>query len=164
MLKRFCLYGFLKNQRYFEPFIILFFLEKGLSFTQIGILVAFRELAMNITEIPSGALADLWGRRRCMKISFVSYILSFLLLGSCSRYWHFFPAMFFFAVGDAFRTGTHKSIIFTWLRQQGRIDEKKKIYGLTRSWSKLGSALSIILATVLVLWGKNYQHVFYYSI
>ena len=30
MLFRFSLYGFLKNQRYFEPFLVLVFLEKGL--------------------------------------------------------------------------------------------------------------------------------------
>ena len=36
MLFRFCLYGFLKNQQYYEPFLILVFREKGLSFLQIG--------------------------------------------------------------------------------------------------------------------------------
>ncbi len=70
MIGRFSLYGFLKNQRYFEPFIILFFLDKGLSFTQIGLLVGFRELAINLMEIPSGAIADLFGRRRSMILSF----------------------------------------------------------------------------------------------
>jgi len=51
---RFCLYGFLKNQRYFEPFILLAFLEKGLSFFVIGLLFGFRELCINLFEIPSG--------------------------------------------------------------------------------------------------------------
>ena len=41
MIFRFSLYGLLKNQRYFEPFLILVFLEKGLTFFQIGLLVAF---------------------------------------------------------------------------------------------------------------------------
>jgi MFS family permease len=79
MLFRFSLYGLLKNQRYFEPFLILVFLEKGLSFFQIGLLVAFREVAINIFEIPSGAVADLWGRRRAMVVSFCAYIASFLV-------------------------------------------------------------------------------------
>lgn len=164
MLIRFSLYGFLKNQRYFEPFIILFFLEKGLSFTQIGFLVGFRELCINAMEIPSGAFADLHGRRRCMVLSFASYMGAFLLFGLSGPYWQMFPAMFLFAVGEAFRTGTHKAMIFTWLRIQGRLDEKTRVYGYTRSWSKLGSALSIILATLLVLFEGNYRTVFFYSI
>ncbi len=164
MLARFSLYGFLKNQRYFEPFIILFFLEKGLSFTQIGLLVGFRELCINVMEIPSGAFADLHGRRRCMILSFLSYMGSFLLFGLSGQYWQMFAAMFLFAVGEAFRTGTHKAMIFTWLRLRGRLDEKTRVYGYTRSWSKLGSAFSIILATLFVLFEGNYSTVFFYSI
>lgn len=33
---KFSLYGFLKNLRFFEPFLYLFFLEQGLNFLQIG--------------------------------------------------------------------------------------------------------------------------------
>ena len=46
MLFKFSMYGFLKNQRYFEPFLILAFRAKGLSFFQIGILIAFREVCI----------------------------------------------------------------------------------------------------------------------
>ncbi|HAS04871.1 MAG TPA: MFS transporter [Dehalococcoidia bacterium] len=164
MIKRFSLYGFLKNQRYFEPFIILFFLQQGLSFTQIGILIGFRELLINIIEIPSGAVADLFGRRRSMILSFISYIISFAVFGFSTDYWHFFAAMSFFAIGEAFRTGTHKAMIFTWLRLQGRLDEKTKVYGYTRSWSKIGSVVSTILAVVFVLVTDNYSCVFFFAI
>ena len=164
MIKRFSLYGFLKNQRYFEPFIILFFLQQGLSFTQIGFLIAFRELFINLMEIPSGAIADLFGRRRSMVLSFVSYIISFAVFGFSQDYWHFFIAMFFFAIGEAFRTGTHKAMIFTWLRIEERLDEKTKVYGYTRSWSKIGSAVSTVLAVALVLLTNNYAYVFFFAI
>ncbi len=164
MIRRFSLYGFLKNQRYFEPFIILFFLQQGLSFTQIGFLIAFRELFINLIEIPSGAVADLFGRRRSMVLAFVSYIISFALFGFSQDYWHFFIAMFFFAIGEAFRTGTHKAMIFTWLRIEGRLDEKTRVYGYTRSWSKIGSAVSTILAVACVLLTNNYAYVFFFAI
>ncbi len=164
MIRRFSLYGFLKNQRYFEPFIILFFLQQGLSFTQIGFLIAFRELFISLIEIPSGAVADLFGRRRSMILAFVSYIISFALFGFSRDYGHFFIAMFFFAVGEAFRTGTHKAMIFTWLRIEERLDEKTKVYGYTRSWSKIGSAVSTILAVVFVLLTNSYAHVFFFAI
>ncbi len=164
MIGRFSLYGFLKNQKYYEPFMILLFLERGFSFTQIGILVAFREICINIFEIPSGAMADMYGRRRCMMMSFTAYIISFALFGVVRTYTHFFVAMFFFAIGEAFRTGTHKAMIFTWLRLQGRLNEKTRVYGYTRSWSKLGSAFSILIATLFVIFTKSYSSVFYLSI
>ena len=60
MLFRFSLYGFLKNQQYYDPFLILAFREKGLSFFQIGLLIGFREVCINLFEIPSGAVADMY--------------------------------------------------------------------------------------------------------
>ena len=164
MLFRFSLYGLLKNQRYFEPFLILVFLEKGLTFFQIGLLVAFREVVINLFEIPSGVLADLWGRRRAMIVSFCAYIGSFLVFALAPDLPLLFAAMFLFAIGEAFRSGTHKAMILTWLRLQGRIDERTRVYGYTRSWSKYGSAASVILAAVFVYVSESYLYVFYLSV
>ena len=33
---KFCLYGFFKNLRFFEAFLLLFFLDKGLTFLEIS--------------------------------------------------------------------------------------------------------------------------------
>jgi len=164
MIRRFCLYGFLKNQRYFEPFIILAFLEKGLSFLDIGILVGFREVCTTVLEVPSGAVADIFGRRRCMILSFCSYILAFIIFAMASHLFILFIAMLFYALGDAFRTGTHKAMIFEWLRLENRLEERTRIYGFTRSWSKIGSAISALLAAVMVLMGGNYSIIFWFSI
>ncbi|MBI9070858.1 MAG: MFS transporter [Melioribacteraceae bacterium] len=142
---------------------MFFFLEKGLNFAQIGILVSFREIFINILEIPSGSFADLYGRRFSMVLSFSAYIISFLIFGFSNNLIPFFAAMFFFAIGDSFRTGTHKAIIFSWLRSQNRLDEKTKVYGYTRSWSKFGSAFSIIIATLIILFKNNYNDLFFYA-
>ena len=164
MLFRFSLYGFLKNQRYYDPFLILAFLEKGLSFFQIGILIGFREICTNLFEIPSGAVADLYGRRRAMIFSFCAYIASFATFAVSKSLVLLFGAMFFFGLGDAFRTGTHKAMIFDWLRLQGRSDEKTKIYGFTRSWSQMGSAVSVLIAGALVFYTGNFTDIFWFSI
>ena len=164
MLFRFSLYGFLKNQQYYDPFLILAFREKGLSFTLIGWLIGFRELSVNVMEVPSGVAADLCGRRRSMILSFTSYIISFAIFASSTVLWQLFVAMFFFAIGEAFRTGTHKAMILDWLRFQGRADEKTKTYGYTRSWSKMGSAVSVLIAAGLVFHTGRYSDIFLFSI
>jgi len=164
MLFRFSLYGFLKNQRYFEPFLVLAFLEKGLSFAQIGLLVGFREICVNLMEVPTGAAADVLGRRRSMVFSFLAYMASFAIFGLGRTLWMLFAAMFLFSVGEAFRTGTHKAIIFDWLNSEGRADEKTRVYGFTRSWSKLGSALNVLVAAALVFATRRYSAIFLFSI
>ena len=164
MLFRFSLYGFLKNQRYYDPFLYLAFLEKGLSFFQIGILIGFREICTNLFEIPSGAVADLYGRRRAMIFSFCAYIASFATFAVSESLFLLFGGMFFFGLGDAFRSGTHKAMIFDWLRTQGRSDEKTKVYGYTRSWSQMGSAVSVLIAGGLVFYRGNFTDIFWFSI
>lgn len=164
MLRRFSLYGFLKNQRYFEPFLMLVFLEKGMSFFAIGALIAFRELAINLLGIPAGAIADTWGRRRSMILSFAAYVVSFVVFAFAQNVPLLFVAMLLFAVGESFREGTHKAMIFTWLRSQGRLRERTRVYGFTRSWSQLGSAVSVVLAAALVVGTDGYRSVFLFAI
>ncbi|MFC2006892.1 hypothetical protein ACFLUQ_01875, partial [Chloroflexota bacterium] len=78
--------------------------------------------------------------------------------------WHFFIAMSFFSIGEAFRTGTHKAMIFTWLRIENRADDKTQVYGYTRSWSKIGSVVSTVLAVAMVFLTNNYSYVFLFTI
>ncbi len=151
MLFQFSIYGFLKNQQYYDPFLMLYFLQalQG-DFFKVGLLIGYREVLIGLFEVPSGAVADLYGRRRCMMFSFCAYIASFVVFAFSGALWQLFAAMTLFAVGNAFRTGTHKAMIFEYLRHEGRADEKTRYYGTTRSWSKMGSALSVIIAAGLV--------------
>ncbi|MBN2713437.1 MAG: MFS transporter [Planctomycetes bacterium] len=164
MLTRFCLYGFLKNQVYFEPFWILAFREKGLSFFWIGLLFGFRGVCINLFELPAGAMADLYGRRNSLLISWCGYMVAFLIFAINAQIGLMFLAMAFYAIGEVFRTGTHKSIILEWLRKEDRLDQKTKIYGYTRSWSKKGSALSVIIAAILLYCTGDYSVLFYATI
>jgi len=162
MLRRFRLYGFVKNQKYFEPFLYLALLDK-LSFAGVGMLIGFRELCVIIMEIPSGAIADVLGRRRSMIMSHACYIAAFVTFAMAAEVWWLVMAMFLFSIGEAFRTGTHKAMIFAWLARENRGDEKIKIYGQTRSWSQLGSALSIAIGAALVFTTQRYDIVFLLS-
>lgn len=161
---KFCLYGFLKNLRFYEPFLMLFFLEKGLSFLEIGTLYAIREVSINIIEIPSGIVADTLGRRRSMAISFLAYILSFIVFFFAQSYWILFVAMIAYAGGEAFRTGTHKAMIFEYLQMHEWSHLKAHYYGHTRAWSQAGAALSALIAAFLVFWRGSYAPIFLFTI
>jgi len=164
MLWRFSLYGFLKNQQYYEPFFLLVLRAKGLSFFQIGLLYSFREICELVLGIPAGFLADLHGRRKSLLVCFVAYIVSFLGFALTRSFPALVASMFAFAVGESFRSGTHKAMIFHHLRLEGRESEKVAVYGFTRSWSKAGSAVSSLLSGLLVFATGNYSRIFLYAI
>ena len=160
---KFSAYGFLKNLRFFDAFFILFLVQQGLSYSEIGVLYAVREISINLIEIPSGMLADAFGRRRVLIFSFLSYILSFLIFYMSKSFLLYLPAFILFGAGDAFRSGTHKGLIMTYLKQKGWSNLKISYYGHTRSWSQRGSALSSLIAGTIIFAGGNYQNIFLLS-
>jgi MFS family permease len=161
---RFCFYGFLKNLRFFEAFLILFFLDKGLTFLEIGILYSIREIVINIIEIPSGIIADSFGRRRTMIFAFVFYIISFIVFYLSGTYFLFVIAMIFYSFGDGMRSGNHKAMVLNYISFKGWKDQKIHYYGHTRSWSQAGSAIAALFGGLIVFITGNYSQIFLFSI
>ncbi len=161
---KFAAYGFLKNLRFFDAFLLLFFLENGLSYTQIGIVYSIREITINFTEIPSGLVADSYGRKYALVGSFLLYITSFLLFYFSVQFHLFAVGMFLYGMADAFRSGTHKGMIMDYLELKGWSEYKVQYYGETRSWSQKGSAISALIAGVLVFYSGSYRQIFLFSV
>lgn len=161
---KFCAYGFLKDLRFYEPFMLLVFLDKGLSYLEIGTLYATREVLINLTEVPSGIFADSVGRRLTMVFSFLAYILAFIIFYFADSFEILLLAMAAYAFGDAFRTGTHKAMIFDYLRLNGWEDQKTYYYGHTRAWSQRGAAVSALIAALLVFYQGSYASIFLFTI
>jgi len=161
---KFCLYGFLKNLRFFDAFFIIFLVDKGISYTEIGILYSIREIFINIFEIPSGIIADAFGRKYSLMLSFVAYIISFIIFYLANDFWLFAFAFIIYGVGEAFRSGTHKGMIMDYLKLNNWSNQRINYYGHTRACSQKGSALSALIAGVLVFFSGSYQNIFLFSI
>jgi MFS family permease len=161
---KFSAYGFLKNLRFFDAFLMLFLLEKGMSYSEIGIMYAVKEIALNLLEIPSGIFADTWGRKRALAGSFVFYIISFSAFYFSSSFVLFLLAFALFGIGDAFRTGTHKGMMMDYLKMNNWSEHKTMYYGHTRAWSQRGLAISSLVGGLIVFQEGNFEMIFLYSI
>ena len=160
MFFRFALYGFLKNLRFYDPFILLIFRGSGLSFLEIGWLYTIRELTTNVFELPTGVFADAFGRRKSMVMAFTFYIISFGIFYAFGGFYLYAVAMVCFAFGEAFRSGTHKALILEHLKRNGMEAQKVAYYGRTRAFSQLGSALNALIAAALVFFSGQYRYMF----
>jgi len=161
---KFSAYGFLKNLRFFDAFFILYLNQKGISYTEIGTLYAIREIIINVAELPSGIVADTYGRKTALTGSMLLYIVSFAVFYFSTDFWLFLIAFVFYGFGDAFRSGTHKGMIMEYLKLNNWFDQKIDYYGHTRSWSQMGSALSSLVAGFIVFKSGSYENIFLYSI
>ncbi|MFO7814726.1 MAG: MFS transporter [Halanaerobiales bacterium] len=163
-IKKFSYYGFFKNLKFFEPFLYIFFLNIGFSYFQIGSLISIREITKNIFEVPSGIYADNYGRKTSLQICFVSYIISFIIFYLGNIYLTMAFAMILFGIGEAFRSGTHKAIIFNYLDVHNIADMKTEVYGRTKSYSLIGASISAVIGGFIVFVRSNYRLIFLFSI
>ena len=110
LVYRFCLYGLLKNLKFFEPFLVTVLLKWGYSLTVIGALMSVEKVTCYIMELPSGYISDRWGARKTLCSCFVLYICSFLCYYFGQMHIAFLVfASFFYGVAEAARSGAWSS-------------------------------------------------------
>ncbi|WP_066496053.1 MFS transporter [Abyssisolibacter fermentans] len=148
---KFCFYGLLKNLKFFEPYLLIYLLGMGMSFFKIGILYAIREIVTYIFEIPSGIFADNYGKKKELMTCFAFYIISFIFFFIGTDIYILILAMIFFGLGEAFRSGTHKAMIYSYLEQKNWFEYKTFVYGRTRSFSLIGSSISAFISIIFIL-------------
>ncbi|MCZ2845809.1 MAG: MFS transporter [Candidatus Bathyarchaeota archaeon] len=148
---KFCFYGLLKNLKFFEPYLLIYLLGMGFNLFNIGILYSIREIITYVFEVPSGVFADNYGKKKELMICFTFYIISFVFFFIGSTFNILVIAMMCFGLGEAFRSGTHKAMIYSFLEQKGWFEYKAFVYGRTRSFSLLGSAISAFLSIIFIL-------------
>jgi len=151
LMWKFKFYGFFKNLKFFEPFLLIIFLAWNISLFQIGILIAIQEAIVFIFEVPSGIFADNRGKKTELMICFIFYIGSFIFYFMGPAFIMLILGAIFFGLGEAFRSGTHKAMEMQWMEREGLMNYKTYVYGRTRSYSLYGSAISSILAIIFIL-------------
>ncbi|HEX5472289.1 MAG TPA: MFS transporter [Lacipirellulaceae bacterium] len=169
MIIRFCLYSILKNLRFFDPFLAIYLLDAGFSYTEIGGMLGCQRLVTAILEIPSGVLADRWGRRRVLTSSFLLHTIALVVLAIASQsaekpevIW-FFIGLCIFGGGEALREGCHKAMMLDYLEYHGQPERATSLLSVTRTFSKMSSALAGLFAGGLLFLFRDYSTLFWLS-
>ena len=105
------------SEIYFPIAIWLFFYSKFLSFTEIALLSAIGGLAVILLEVPTGAFADIFGRKTAIVISFILFSVSMFGVAVSSS----FGAFIFFAVlaalSNALYSGSLEALVYDSLKE-----------------------------------------------
>ena len=106
---------------------IIFLAQRGFSLFEIAVGETFFHIVSFLAEIPSGAAADLWGRKKTMLISQLCFILSV----PCYIFAYELPllmlAMGLTALGYNFNSGTRSALTYDSLLQCGKEEEYLKV-------------------------------------
>ena len=113
------------------PIIVLFYEDHGLGLQDVFILKSVYSIAAVALEIPSGYLADVWGRRKCLILGCILFFFGYLCYSFTSTFVAFAIAEILLGTGQTLVNGADSAFLYDttvqykkenlYLRYEGRI-------------------------------------------
>lgn len=141
---------------------VLYMGFRGCSLWEIGLAEGIFHTASMLFEIPSGALADMWGRKKVLFLGRAFSGISSLLMLHAASFPEFIPAFIISALGYNFHSGTQEAMLYDSVLACGK----------EKQYLRLSSSLSILIEVVngaaMLLGGllseKSFAYVYLFDI
>jgi len=128
---------------------------RGLSATEFGWMIAIFYLAVVSFEVPSGILADRFGRRRLLVIGAIANVLACVMLVTAFDFLAFALAQVLFAIGTATISGADSALLFDRLAAEGRENDYTRIEGISQAAWLIVTAFAMALADLFLVGGGD---------
>ncbi|MCP4337422.1 MAG: MFS transporter [Desulfobulbaceae bacterium] len=139
------------NARFYYPVFTILFLDFGLTIEQFALLNTVWAITIVCAEVPSGALADILGRKYLLVTTSLLMmaemcLLAFVPLGNSSLiFWAFLINRILSGLAEAMASGADEAIAYDALVTEGHPDDWPKVLSLQM---RLRSIVSIITMTI----------------
>lgn len=143
------IFNFLMNFDITSGIWVLYMGFKGLSLTQIGLVEAIFHITGIVFEIPTGALADLLGRRTSIILGRICAIISTLLMINSNSFAGFAIAFIFSGLSYNLNSGANDALLYDTLKLLKLEENYIKIYGFVSFLMDFARAAAVILGGVL---------------
>lgn len=131
------------------PIIVLFFQEHGLSLTEVMILQAVYSISVALLEIPSGYIADVFGRKKTIILSTIFCFIGYLIFSNFSDFYLFALAEVLLGFGGSLMSGSDSALIYDTLLEENNKKIYSKIEGRSYAIGNFSEAIAGILGGIL---------------
>ncbi|WP_269087208.1 MFS transporter [Kribbella sp. ALI-6-A] len=135
------------------PLYQLLFTDHGLSSTQISTLFIIWSATAFVLEIPSGALADLFSRRKLLMLGPALTGLGYAAWIAWPSYGAFALGFVLWGAGSALISGTYEAFVYDELAARGSTGKYAGLLGKARSAALLSNLTATLLAIPLFAYG-----------
>ena len=134
---------------FFLPVLALY-LEKDLfTITNVAIILAVEAIAIALFEIPTGAIADLFGRKRTLVLANIAVLVGLVFLYISGDMFFFILFALFNAFGRSLNSGTDNAFIYDTLKDENREKHYKKTIGTYHALWPLGATVGSLIGGYL---------------
>ena len=144
-----CLIHFLGGLMFFLPILALYYQKTLFSAQNVALIFAIEAIASAIFEVPTGAIADLFGRKLSMLVAFATNIIAFVILWIGGSMTMFVIYAILTALAHSFNNGTDQAIMYDTLKNEGKENLFKKISGIYMAIWPVGAAISSVIGGYL---------------
>lgn len=154
MLKRdeitkYYVFKFLTGLNLAEAIFILFILSLGLNYTQLLITQSVFAVTVLVFQMPSGALSDLWSRKRIISLGAFIGILANLVYSFSTGFYQIIIGEILFGIAVAFAFTTLSSFAYDTILENKKESVSKKIFSKGTSYMLFGSMIGPFLGGLI---------------
>ncbi len=136
---------------------VTFLLKNGLNLFQVNLVNASYFLTLFICEIPTGAFADIFGRKTAFVASCTLMSLGLFVYGSSHTFAGFVCAEVIIAIGATFRTGAFQAWLVDSLKHRGYEGSYARIFGRETIFNQIGGGVGAIAGAYLAAYNGAYS-------
>ncbi|WRP04799.1 MFS transporter [Rossellomorea aquimaris] len=134
---------------FLQPVLTLFYFERGLTSSQILILLMFWSGAVLIGEVPTGMFADRFGAKYSFLFGSVLKIISIMLLLFAYDPWMFFLYSFINGFSVTFFSGADEALIYDSLKESNEENRMDHAIGKIQSATFISMLIAVIFGSYL---------------
>lgn len=139
---------FLNNSFFwYAPWLL--FLLNYITFTQAAILQSIGLFTSVISEIPTGALADLIGKKKTLNLAFLFTGIGEIYMGFSTKYPQFIVSYIILNIGYSFYSGTMEAFTYDTLVSEKKENSYNKVISKFHAFSNAGTAISSVVGGFL---------------
>ncbi len=149
-VRRFTLFRLLYTSRFYYPVFTILFLDYGLTLEQFAILNSVWAVSIVVAEVPSGAMADIVGRKQLLVYAAVLMVIEMALImlapiGSSNLlFLMFLGNRICSGLSEAAASGADEALAYDSLKKLGREGEWAQLLERTTSVVSVGFFITMI--------------------
>ncbi|WP_367361906.1 MFS transporter [Mesotoga sp.] len=148
-IKKNYLFSFLMNMRLSSGLWMIYMASKGMSLTQIGFLEGIFHVTSLTMEVPTGSVADLFGRKLSRTIGRCLSLVSILVLIGSRNFLHFALFMILAALSYNLESGSGEALVYDSLKYLKKEDNFISVLGRQEAIFQVSSVAALLVGGFL---------------